>query len=86
MGFKANYDCAGTRGHAILVGLDSLNNIEITLQYRAVDPHDQLPLTDFPIATVVDVRIVFCPWCGRNAEEWYGKYASSLFRPGLKIH
>ena len=86
IGFKAHYDVAGQRGPAILIGRDSMNSPEVTLQYRAVDMGEELEVkTNSPVCTVVDVRIVFCPWCGRNVEEWYGPEVDSLDRKGLKI-
>jgi hypothetical protein len=85
IGFKSHFDCGGERGHAILIGRDSLGKPEITMQYRALNPLDELPVTDFPISTVMDIRIVFCPWCGQNLETFYGKHVDDLYRPGLKI-
>lgn len=85
IGFKSHYESAGERGHAILIGRDSMGNPEITMQYRALDPTDELPVTDFPISAVMDIRIVFCPWCGQNVEAVYGKHIDDLYRPGLKI-
>ena len=85
IGFQSHYDTAGERGHAILIGRDSMGQPEITMQYRAIDPSEKLPVTDIPISTVVDIRIVFCPWCGQNVETWYGKDVDTLYRDGLKI-
>jgi hypothetical protein len=85
IGFQSHYDTAGERGHAILIGRDSMGQPEITMQYRAIDPSETLPVTDIPISTVVDIRIVFCPWCGQNVETWYGKDVDTLYRDGLKI-
>ena len=85
VGFKSHYESAGERGHSILIGRDSMENPDITMQYRAIDPNEQLPVTEFPISTVMDIRIVFCPWCGQNVERWYAKHVDELYRPGLKI-
>jgi len=86
IGFKSHYDAAGQRGHAILIGRDSMGKPEVTMQYRAVDIGEELEVkTDSPVSTVVDIRIVFCPWCGRNVEKWYGADVDSLDRKGLRI-
>jgi hypothetical protein len=48
------------KGHAVLIGRDSIGKREVALQYRAVDIGEELEIkTD--VSTVVDVRIVFCP-------------------------
>jgi hypothetical protein len=86
IGFEAHYEAAGQRGHAILIGRDSLGRPEVAMQYRAVAIGEELEIkTKSPVSTVVDVRIVFCPWCGRNVEEWYGSNVDSLHREGLRI-
>jgi hypothetical protein len=86
IGFKANYEQAGGRGAAILMGRDLLGAPEVTLQYRAVDKGDEEFIkSERVMSCVIEVRIVFCPWCGQNVEEWYGKYVEVLYREGLKI-
>jgi hypothetical protein len=86
LGFQSHYRAAGRSGQAILIGRDSSGAAEIVMQYRAVDVGNEGRLhSDIPVATVLDIRIVFCPWCGRNAEEWYGQHVDSLYREGLKI-
>lgn len=73
IGFKSGYDSSGQRGSAILVGRNYFGNPEFTLQFRAVDAEKEFPViqSEMPISTVVDVKIVFCPWCGINLEKWY---------------
>ena len=86
MGFEAGYEAAGQRGSAILVGRDSLGAPEFTLQFRAVDRGQEGSVkSESPISLITDVRFVFCPWCGRNAEQFYGGSVDALFRPDLKI-
>lgn len=41
--------------------------------------------TPIPLSTVVDVEIVYCPWCGKNVRKWYSKNVDELSRDGLKI-
>jgi hypothetical protein len=87
IGFKSNYQAAGQRGTAYLIGRDSLDKPEFILQFRAVDMDQEFPFinTDFPISTVIDLRIVFCPSCGVNLEKFYGKFVDSLYRKGLRV-
>lgn len=90
-GFKGNYDEAGQRGVGILIGLDFQGRPEFTLQYRSVDKGNEQSVTsatanlEFPLSSVVDVGMQYCPWCGRNLEKWYGDVAGALYRPDLKI-
>ncbi|MCM3874411.1 MAG: hypothetical protein ND895_27285 [Pyrinomonadaceae bacterium] len=37
IGFKSHYEAAGQRGHAILIGRDSMGKPEVAMRYRAVD-------------------------------------------------
>ena len=86
IGFKSHYDSAGQSGHAILIGRDSLGATEIIMQYRAVDAGEESHIqSDIPVSLIIDIRIIFCPWCGSNAEKWYGKSVDSLYREGLEI-
>ncbi|MDQ3254539.1 MAG: hypothetical protein M3R15_11630 [Acidobacteriota bacterium] len=53
---------------------------EIIMLYRAVDAGEESHIhSDIPASIVTDIRIVFCPWCGRNVEELYGKHVDSLY-------
>jgi hypothetical protein len=86
MGFKSGFEAAGQRGSAILVGRDSLGAPEFTLQFRVVDRGQEDSIkSDNPMSLITDVRFVFCPWCGRNAEKFYSGSVDALFRPDLKI-
>lgn len=86
MGFNAGYEAAGQRGIAILVGRDSLGAPEFTLQCRVVDNGQEDSVkSDNHLSLITDIRFAFCPWCGQNAERFYGNRVDALFRPGLKI-
>ena len=86
VGFRYHYEVAGERGTAILIGRDELGAPEVILQHRAADKGDETFIkSERTISLVEDVRIVYCPWCGRNAEQWYGRRVDELFREGLKI-
>jgi hypothetical protein len=85
-GFESFYINAGQQGAGILVGRDSIGQPEFTMQYRAADKSEKLVITsEAPIASVVDIRMQYCLWCGRNLEKWYGSKVDALYRPSLKI-
>lgn len=84
--FKGWYEEAGKRGTGILVGRNSDGKPEFIIQHRAVDKEIALlPPTDYPVTTISELWISYCPWCGRQLDEWYGKNVDELYRPGLKI-
>lgn len=86
VGFEAGYERAGQRGSAILVGRDSLGAPDFTFQVRVVDMGLEGSVkSDNPLSLITDVRFVFCPWCGRNAEQFYRGSVDALYRPDLKI-
>jgi hypothetical protein len=86
VGFKSHYQAAGERGSAILIGRNSSGKTEITMQYRAVNIGEETQIeSQTAMSLITDVGIKFCPWCGRNATEWYSSYADELFRRNLKI-
>ena len=85
-GFEAIYGNAGQQGAGILVGRNSIGEPEFTMQYRAVDKKEKLPVnSENPVASVVDIGMQYCPWCGCKLEKWYGKNVDTLYRPELKI-
>ncbi len=85
-GFEAFYNNAGQQGAGILVGRDSIGEPEFTMQYRAADAGERLAISsEGPILSVVDIRMQYCVWCGRNLDKWYGSKVDVLYRPSLKI-
>lgn len=86
LGFEGFYGNAGQQGAAILVGRDYSGYPEFTLQYRVVDEGEQITInSEKPVASVVDVGIQYCPWCGSHLYTWYGTHVDILYRPHLKI-
>ena len=84
--FEGWYGQAGERGIGILIGRDSTGTAEITLQDRASEQGDEKLITSQkPISPVVDVRLQYCPWCGRDLAKWYAPYVDKLFKPYLRI-
>jgi hypothetical protein len=85
-GFESFYGNAGQQGAGILVGRDSIGEPEFIMQYRATDDGYKLAISsEGPVASVVDIRMQYCPWCGRNLEKWYANSVDHLYRPYLKI-
>ena len=85
-GFESFYGNAGHQGAGLLVGRDSLGEPEFIMQYRATDTGQKIEFSsEDPIAPVVDVRLQYCPWCGRNLEKCYGNIVEDLYRPHLRI-
>ena len=91
IGFEANYNIAGQRGSAVLVDRDFQGTPQFTLQFRAVDKGNEQSVSSataalqIPISLVVDVGMLYCPWCGGDLEKWYADLADTLYRPDLKI-
>jgi hypothetical protein len=87
-GFQSHYEShqAGERGILLLVRRDARRRLEIEL-LRSVDlaMESTVPSIPIPISLCVDVRIVYCPWCGTNAEVYYEKWAEVLLRPGFRV-
>jgi len=89
LGFQSNYQYhqPGERGSAILFGRDSQKHLEVVLQVRSVEitMERDLPNTAVPIALCTDVRILYCPWCGKNLEDYYDEWADLLMHSGFRI-
>ncbi|HUR98030.1 MAG TPA: hypothetical protein VMZ26_08210 [Pyrinomonadaceae bacterium] len=86
IGFKAQYNCAGQRGVAYLVGRDSLGAPQFMVQYRAVEKGSESHIqVDILAAIIVETRIVYCPSCGVNLAKFYKKEIDNLDRDGFEI-
>lgn len=85
--FKSWYENAEVRGFAFLVESNNVGKPEFILQYKSVDDKavDKLPVSDFPITLTGQIRIIYCPSCGKNLEKIYKKQVGDLSRPNLKI-
>jgi hypothetical protein len=86
VGFESFYGNGGHQGAGLLVGRDSLGEPEFIMQYRAADREQRIEFSsEDPIAPIIDIRLQYCPWCGRNLEKWYGNFIEDLYRPDLRI-
>ncbi len=86
IGFKSHYEAAGQRGSAILIGRSSSGVPDFILQFRAVDKgKENFIYSDVPASIIIDIKIMFCFWCGANLEKWYRKHIDFLYREGLEI-
>jgi hypothetical protein len=85
-GFKAGYESAGQRGVGILLGRNSSGSPMILMEFRAVDVEQKADFnTSYPVTLSTEIRLIFCPWCGKNAVKWYAEYVDELTREALEI-
>src|SRR5687767_346006 len=83
--FKGAFEEAGERAFAVLVDR-ILEGYGFILQHRALEPNDPGPKDHpGPISLVSEVRIQFCPWCGRSLQDFYRARLAEMVRPGLAI-
>ena len=87
LGFESHVKTAGSRGVSIIGGQDSQGNPEIFLQFRSIDSDldSQLPNLPFPLSLATDIRIMFCPWCGKKVDEHYGSLVGNEIRSDLRV-
>lgn len=85
MGFKGNFEMAGSRGFGMFVSTKDGPEPIFILQHRALDEHSPLPNTTYPITVVTDARIQFCPWCGVRLKQFYGDSYGKLDRSDLRV-
>jgi hypothetical protein len=91
MGFEGNYKNAGERGVSVLAQKEHMGIAEprFFIQVRSVSANDQprlrLEPADIPVSLVTEIGMRFCPWCGVNLGNFYGKDIASLHRPSAPI-
>jgi len=83
--FEGWYSQAGHRGVGMLAGKSSEGDPEFFIQFRAIEDGEELTV-GLPNAILIQTQlgIRYCPWCGRELEQWYRDYLSELDRPELK--
>lgn len=84
MGFEGNYQAAGERGFAVLVGKEGfLIQVRLVAQNEAhrlkIEPQD------IAVSLVNQIGMRFCPWCGANLAKFYGNRLQELERPEYPI-
>ena len=87
IGFKAQYENAGNRGSAVLIGRNYSGGPEFTLQFRAVSQgYEASIVSDGALRSLVtDVGLRFCPWCGVFLADYYGVAVGVLYRSGFRV-
>jgi hypothetical protein len=83
--FQGWFEEAGKRGLGVFVSTPDHSEPAFILQYRALDPGVPVPQTDFPLSSVSDVHIHFCPSCGANLKKLYRDSFRELDRPELRV-
>lgn len=86
-GFRASYEGAGSRGVGLLVvRTEDDREPRFILQFRAVDIGSSFSHQGpEPLSVVSEVRLRWCPWCGRNLSKWYKKAWPDLVRPKIPV-
>jgi len=83
--FQGWFEEAGKRGLGVFVATQDDSGPKFILQYRALDPGVPAPHTQFPLSSVSDVCIQFCPWCGANLHETYRNTFRELDKSELQV-
>ncbi len=83
--FQGWFDEAGKRGLGVFVSMQGHSDAAFILQYRALDQGAPVPHTDFPLSSVSEVHIHFCPWCGADLKRSYRDSFRELDRSELRI-
>ena len=83
--FRGWFEHAGKRGIGVFGVEGTHNEPSFILQFRALDPDKAIPRTEYPLSSVLDVGIHFCPWCGANLEQVYRAVFANLRKPSLRI-
>ena len=84
-GVRALHQMAGERTFSILVNSDLSGRAVFTLQHRALNPGAELPSSDgVAVSLVSDLRLQYCPWCGKKLESFYKKQIDALAAPVVK--
>lgn len=76
---------AGKRGIGVFVAIEGDSDPAFILQYRALDEEAPVPHTPFPLSSVSEVNINFCPWCGANLKKSYRDSFRELDRSELRV-
>lgn len=84
--FKSWHEAAGERGYTVFAEPIADGKSAFVVQYRAVDiAQEHLVSSQTPLTLLADIRISYCPWCGRDLAKWYGRNTEELYKPSLKI-
>ncbi len=72
-GLRNLVSCAGERGHAVVVWIDSGGEPRLLLQSRGLSFDDQSKLTPADVEVMInlsaEIGMRHCPFCGRLIEE-----------------
>ena len=83
--FQGWFEEAGKRGLGVFSSTRDGSEPAFILQYRALDPGSPVPNTGFPLSSVSEVHIHFCPWCGANLKKAYRDTLRELDRSELQV-
>ena len=67
-------NASGSRGFAIAFGKRETGENECILQFRSVNQGEEKSVSSaVPLSLMEEIRIQYCPWCGRELMKWYKK-------------
>lgn len=79
--FESAYRQAGQRGFAILIGKDPVIGPYFIWQHRVLDRGREAEVEGpVDLNVISDTGLLFCPWCGKNLQRFYGPPADELGR------
>jgi hypothetical protein len=80
-----NFGMAGSRGFGVFATDDPPYRVGFVVQHRALEPGGEPPKhAPSPLSLISEMRISYCPWCGTNLVEHYGK-DREIMRKDLKL-
>jgi hypothetical protein len=82
--FESNFKMAGTRGFGVFSIQSDKNEAAFIVQNRAMEAGAIAPTTGSPISLISEMYIRFCPWCGKELNQFYG-VNPAIMRPDLKL-
>lgn len=84
--FQDRFLTAGERGMGVFVSQREGDDPAFVIQFRALDKDNKTILSlPFPIATICDTGILYCPWCGHELRKWYKHHLKELIRNDLVV-
>jgi hypothetical protein len=66
--FQGWFQMAGSRGLGVFVSTREQAEPSFILQFRALDPGKPVPHTNYPLSSVSQIHLQFCPLCGVDDE------------------
>ena len=86
LGFKGHFESEDNRGSCVVIERDSDGRCYFRFRYRGIAKKDEARLdSSIPVSIVHELRLVFCPWCGRRLHRWYRKELDQLISASERL-